>query len=923
MTVLLSVDELAERQRLIAKSPELAAIAAHLRSDVGRVLDHPLYVPEQKALLSRWGASCRDDEAPLAFDPFSPDEQRCTKCGRIWQTEQSRRWWVYWYQLWLAERVLMMALQPDDGAAHQRALETLALIVERYQHYPNADNVLGPSRPFFSTYLESIWVLHLASATGLLRLAGRVPKELDDDLSRHLFGPSAAIIADFPEGRSNRQVWNAAALYALGRVLDDEALARDAAHGEGGIIASLRSGLLADGLWYEGENYHWFALRGLAWGAQLLGASGEADLFNDEGAVPSLFRSAFRAPVLTALPDFTFPARRDSKFGVSLRQRRMAELWEMAAQTRDPVAAEQYASLLRHVYDPSVPLSDSAWQEITDVERPNETHAGVRRDRLGWKALLFAAPDLPDAPPDAWRPHSAHLEASGLAIFRRDEGGTYLSLDYGESGGGHGHPDRLNLTLVVKDTPWLLDFGTGSYVAPSLSWYRSTLAHNAPLVDGQSQAAANGSCVAHDDQGGYGWICAVLPDGGAYDGATIQRTIVLTPGYILDVVQMGAAAGERQLAVPWHGLGEPTVDELGITFVRQSGVGGGQSDQLRILLGARQRFQVLLQKAPGPPGQAGAEDMQFAIAFGSGEAVTLAACIDLGAGVEEVECVDDDFIVRLPGDRVHAHRATDEGWEIELDHGDPVELGGLRDEQAGDQGPEGMAVPGDRFAIGGAQAPGPRPPALSLAGSVQRVRQPPVLDGTLDGFPGVPSLVLDRPEHFRRAEEQWKGAADFSARAFLCHDGEALYAAVEVTGRPAFRPPESVDPEWENENPDIHGAGLQLYVESTGFFGWLVVPDARDESKLRVSGVRGTDGEREMITGGAWSLTDTGYRVTLAIQVPDELAGDVGFDLLVNQGEEGRERRTGQLVWSGAHGARLYLAGDRAPNVPLPRLALE
>ena len=33
---------------------------------------------------------------------------------------------------------------------------------------------------------------------------------------------------------------------------------------------------------------------------------------------------------------------------------------------------------------------------------------------------------------------------------------------------------------------WLDDMGTGSYVDPSLHWYRSTLAHNAPLLDGKS-----------------------------------------------------------------------------------------------------------------------------------------------------------------------------------------------------------------------------------------------------------------------------------------------------------------------------------------------------------------------------------------------------------------------------------------------------
>ena len=38
---------------------------------------------------------------------------------------------------------------------------------------------------------------------------------------------------------------------------------------------------------------------------------------------------------------------------------------------------------------------------------------------------------------------------------------------------------------------------------------------------------------------------------------------------------------------------------------------------------------------------------------------------------------------------------------------------------------------------------------------------------------------------------------------------------------------------------------------------------------------------------------------------------------------EGRERRTGQLVWSGAQGTRLYLAGDRPISHALPLVAAE
>jgi hypothetical protein len=893
VSVLLSGDALIARRSAIDGSRDLMALRAYVDDEVARVLARPLFVPDAKALLSRWGGVCRDDGAELEFDPSTPHAQRCTKCGRVWDTEQSHRWWVGWYQLWLAERVLMMALLSSLGgsaAGGVRAAETLAALMAAYDRWPNADNVLGPSRPFFSTYLESVWVMHLAAATSILGEQGLLPRGLERELTQRLFRPSAALIADFDEGRSNRQVWNAAALLAIGRVIGDEPMARAAAHGPSGLLASLERNVLADGLWYEGENYHWFALRGLAWGAEMLRTAGEVDLWRDGGEPGRRLRAAFRAPILTALPDFTFPARRDSKFGVSLRQRRMAEMWELAmtrsgggrqAAVGNPAAGDRdfYASLLAHVYDPSILETGDAARDITDVERL-APRGGVRRTRLGWKALAWAAPELPPAEPDAWRPGTEHLEATGLAIFRRDEGRTYVSLDYGESGGGHGHPDRLNLSAVARGVPWLLDFGTGSYVAPSLVWYRTSLAHNAPLVDGSSQLPADGACVAFDERGDWGWACAVLPEGAAYDNVTIQRTLIVAPDYVLDIVQMRSESGERQLALPWHGLGAVRADEQGLTFARAEGV-------LRIHLSARHPFSVVVQKGPGPPASSPGEttqDLEYAVAIANGEELTLTACLDPFGVVAELECVDERFLVRRANGKLDVHQASDEGWLVEFEHGDPVQLGGLR------QVPEAAPVP-------------PEPATTA---------------------PLSPPLVLDRAEQFRRAEEPWGGAEAFSAICNLKVEDDDLVVDVDVTApEPCFRPAGSADPEWENENPDIHGDGVQVYVETAGgFFGWLIVPDDGDQSQLRVSAVKGTDAETEMVTGGEWSPTSRGYRLRLKITLPEPPKDDVGFDLYVNRGRAGRERRTGQLVWSGARGTRLYLAGDRAIPGPLPRVRL-
>jgi hypothetical protein len=899
-SVLVSPEALARRGPEITASPDLAAIRTGLAGELDRFVGRPLYIPESKALLSRWGSACRDDAAELVFDPWSPQAQRCSRCGRVWATEQSHRWWVYWYQLWLAERCWQSALLGTlDGDARfaARAQEVLAGLAGRYLTYPNADNVLGPSRPFFSTYLESVWVLQLAAAASLLGEHGRLPGDLERDLVARLFRPSAELITDFEERRSNRQAWNAAALFALGSVLDEPALREGAARGTAGILATVDDGLLGDGLWYEGENYHWFALRGLAWGAELLRTAGETDLWTADTEVARKFRAAFRAPVLTALPDFTYPARRDSRFGVSLRQRRMAELWELAlARGADP----GLASLLEHVYDPSVPMLEGSGGAITEVER-SEPPAGLRRAGLGWKGLLWAAPALPRGEAVAWPPASAHLEATGLAVFRRDQGRAYVSLDYGEPGGGHGHPDRLNLTLHAGGIPWLVDFGTGSYVSPTLGWYRSTLAHNAPLVDGLSQAEAHGACVGYEERGDYGWACAQLPDGTAFDGVGVQRTVVVSPQYVLDVVQMASNVGERMLALPWHGWGRVTPDHLGLSFESGSGV-------LRVYLAGRQPFQVQLSRGPGPraPGATEeGEELEFAVVVSSGETVTLVACLDHGGAVEEVECHEQDFVVRLADGGMHSHGPTEDGWRIDLGRGDPIELGGARE------------LPEEP-----APAEAPRRQERAAAARSLAVRKAPALDGSLDGFRIEAPLALDRAEQFRRAEEPWAGPDAFSARAYLNHEGSSIYFAVDVTApEPVFRPRGAANPEWENENPDIHSDGIQVFVDGVSFLGWLIVPDADDGSRLKVSAVPGTDGSAEMVRG-AWQPTERGYRITGALELPDDVQ-DYGFDLCVNRFREGRERRVGQLVWSGAGGARLYLAGDRPLTHRLPLIAAE
>src|SRR3954470_20592143 len=107
MTLLLADTALAERRRIASGS--LAPLAASLAADLTPLLERPLYLPAEKALLSRTGGRCTHDGTLLDFDPFAPHEHKCPRCGTVYRGAEHDRFWIYWYQLWLAERAVHAA----------------------------------------------------------------------------------------------------------------------------------------------------------------------------------------------------------------------------------------------------------------------------------------------------------------------------------------------------------------------------------------------------------------------------------------------------------------------------------------------------------------------------------------------------------------------------------------------------------------------------------------------------------------------------------------------------------------------------------------------------------------------------------------------------------------------------------------------
>ncbi len=891
MTLLLSTDAFEARRQALCDPAALGGLAASLQRELHSALDVP--VPDGKSRLTRTGGRCAACTVLLAFDPRSPRAHTCPSCNAVYTDRVHHDWWLMNAHLWTAEqctRAAALAGLCDDRRAAARADDILITYADRYSGWPNRDNALGPTRPFFSTYLESIWLLHLCVALGLREQADAgVAARFGAIVRERLVAPSAQLIASFPEGRSNREVWHCAARLAAAGLLHDSSMRDDAAES---LRTLLATGLHTDGSWYEGENYHLFAHRGLLSAVTLAERAG-VEL---PAALLQRFESGFATPFRTMLPDGTFPARRDSQYGVSLRQYRTADWLECGlARTDTP----PLRAALAMMYAAGVPAGDSGRASSTaDAER-NQRGVRLTRADCSWRALLLARLDLP--PLGDAVPRSELLEGQGLAVFRRDGGRFWVGLDYGDPGAGHGHPDRLNLVIATDTHRWLDDVGTGSYTSPTLAWYRSSMAHNAPMVNGLDQGATAGTLLAHDEQGETGWVSATFTD--PVSGVCFERTVVVLTDHVIDeltwvsetdvVVDLplqASLAADRSGAA-WEPMTMTLAHSTFLSSVQARAIGVREVVHLSCAAltspsttrdGERALFDLsvcsdtagTLWSADmiGPPAGPAHGLVALRQQGRRGRSVRLFAAV--GAAFR-VQIDDASVTVTQPDGSVTRHQHTQAGWS------------------ASD-------------AIGTVMLRGARPTS-PLA---QEAAAAPVA-ATVLTFPAARVVVcpteLGAP-HYRGTEASWHEAGEPTATLGIAHSTEEQFLVVTVDARlgrpPAFAPPCGENP-LDNELPDVNSDGTQLHWRGVDgvWNGVLAVPEG---DGVRLSLVAGTlDG-----LTAKWAPREFGYQLVFRLDWPDPLRA-LEFDCCVNERPPGRERRRGQLVLSGANGESAYLRGAR------------
>lgn len=477
-------------RRKAEKHPWARAVLDELIAGAEKELREPVRLPERGGQWPHW-YSCKKDG--VALQTVSPTEHRCPACGTVYHGDPYDAVVLYRVHSRYARAVRDLGLAYRFTGREEfarRAREILEGYAARYRSYPrhniNGEDKTGGGRTMAQTLDESVWLIPIAWGYSLIRET--MPEESRRRIETDLLLPAADVIREHKMGIHNIQCWKNSAVGLVGLVTGNQELVREAIDDpDRGFRAQIARGVTDDGLWWEGSlGYHRYTMQALwplAEAARLAGA----DLYSDR------YRALYDAPLALALPNGDPPGFNDSAGG---NVAAAGPLYELAfARWAQPA----YGRLLSH----------------------------TRRDSL--EALLYGPEEVPEGPMIPGE--SVLLKAAGYAVLRSQ--GTAVAVRFGMHGGGHGHPDKLNIVTFGAGRLFGLDPGSINYGVPlHREWYRSTIAHNTVSVDQTLQANRDGRLEKWEAGSGATTLVAAAEN--AYPGVLLRRSLTLRGNELSD-----------------------------------------------------------------------------------------------------------------------------------------------------------------------------------------------------------------------------------------------------------------------------------------------------------------------------------------------------------------------------------------------------
>ncbi|MNC18943.1 Heparinase II/III-like protein [compost metagenome] len=156
-----------------------------------------------------------------------------------------------------------------------------------------------------------------------------------------------------------------------------------------------------------------------------------------------------------------------------------------------------------------------------------------QEERNGLEAVLYGEGESKELHSTTSGRASVLLPDSGFAVLRHPGNPLSVLADFGEHGGSHGHFDKLHITIMHRLGEVAPELGMVPYGSIlRKEWYAETASHNTVTIGGRSQAPHTGNCrqFRQESDDTYLWIRS----DGAYEGAVLNRHLLLTDGWLLD-----------------------------------------------------------------------------------------------------------------------------------------------------------------------------------------------------------------------------------------------------------------------------------------------------------------------------------------------------------------------------------------------------
>ncbi len=371
-----------------------------------------------------------------------------------------------------------------------------ALSIGSHKDWPRPGSRSG-GRISSQTLNESDWVIEMAFGYDLIRET-LTPAERTF-IERDVLRSASDVIARRGRSLGNWTARHNAAHLAVGLVLQDKALVDLALNSEFGFRDQLRRSVTSEGAWHEGSwGYHFYAMSALFLTQEMAARAGLA--------VPELgkLKLMLDVPLECVLPDDRLPNFNDSGF------------------TPMSITAARYETGFR------------IFGERRYLKVARSAPRGL--DSLLWGAENVGEGEVPEL-------RSSVLPETGFATLRAAGSDYTVAVKFGAHAGGHSHFDRLNFVSYAFGRGQATDPGSQSYAYKThKTWDRVTVAHNTLVVDESSQAESVGKMLEWHP--GDTATAIRLEDTTSYPGVRLERLLVHTAGYTLDVYAAEAKDGK-------------------------------------------------------------------------------------------------------------------------------------------------------------------------------------------------------------------------------------------------------------------------------------------------------------------------------------------------------------------------------------------